>query len=54
LIVRKSSISERAGLKMRAVATESSRPARRERHRVVLPVPIPPVMMMNPFFSPIP
>ena len=54
LIVFKSSISERAGLKISALAVDPSRPARRARQRVVFPVPIPPVTTMNPFFSPIP
>ena len=54
VMVSRSSISDTAGLKMRAVSVDSSRSERSFLQRVVLPVPIPPVMTMNPFFSVMP
>jgi len=47
-------MSERYELKMSAVSTEESILERSALDRVVFPVPIPPVITINPFFSLIP
>jgi hypothetical protein len=48
LIVWRSSIADRAGLKTYAVATSGPRPARKARSSVVFPVPTSPVMQTKP------